>query len=106
MRTDRLIIIDEMFISAYEAIWQVIKKHDDKVEYFEVNKAIIQLLDRFNTFESKDYYEKSIANISDVLDCPKCKTNKHVLKATHGYNDQCYKCGTYIRKPLMHEKTN
>lgn len=28
MRTDRLIIIDEMFIAAYDAIWQVIKKHD------------------------------------------------------------------------------
>lgn len=59
MRTDRLIIIDEMFIAAYDAIWKVIKKHDDKVEYFEVNKAIIQLLDRFNKFEIKDHNEKT-----------------------------------------------
>lgn len=60
MRTDRLIIIDEMYIAAYEAIWKVIEKHEHKIEYFEVNKSIIKLLDTFNKFEIKDHHEKKL----------------------------------------------
>ena len=62
MKKNRSILIDEMYMAAFDSIWKVIEKHNHQVEYFEVNRSIIQLLDRFNKFEEKDLIEKESNN--------------------------------------------
>lgn len=42
--------------------------------------------------------------VPEVLPCPYCKTDKNVIHNTHGLNDQCWKCGTYVRKPYLSEQ--
>jgi len=43
-------------------------------------------------------------NTNETLPCPYCKTSKYVTHNTHGLNDQCWKCGAYIRKPFLREQ--
>jgi hypothetical protein len=54
-----------------------------------------------------DDYAKNKKNHSniDVLPCQYCKTSEFVIHNTHGLNDQCWKCGAYVRKPYLSEQT-
>jgi len=73
-------------------------KNGITVEGYSLNrKQIIQMLEDY-----KDYLN---GVIPDVLPCQYCKTTEYVIHNTHGLNDQCWKCGAYVRKPYLNEQT-